>query len=128
MLAAKTVEAETLRKTAAAEKAVVEIELTELRANVALALRMQAIAQSDLRELRQHFTEVQTVRARQDELLRQLAPRLQEAARHLQGLQATPQPVPVLVDGTTIASKTVKESTRKAKKTGKKTRKKSKRT
>jgi hypothetical protein len=64
--------------------------LEQQRGDLTVSLRLQAIAQTDLQELRQRLAEVQAVRTRQEALLRKLAPRLQEAAQHLQGLMALP--------------------------------------
>jgi hypothetical protein len=75
-------EAELKAKTA--RVAELEASLDKLQGNLAVALRMQNLAQLDLQELRQRYRDVETARAAQAELLQKLAPRLQQAARQLQ--------------------------------------------
>lgn len=52
-------------------------------------MRAQMIAQTDLRELQARFAVSERARATQEELLRKLTPRLQEASQQLQ-LLASP--------------------------------------
>jgi FkbM family methyltransferase len=67
-------------------------EAVELaRKDVALAMRSQLLAQNDLRDLQRRHAETQTLCQRQEALLRQLTPRLQEAADHLRA-QIPPRP------------------------------------
>jgi chromosome segregation ATPase len=54
--------------------------------DIGLAMRMQALLQSDLGDLREQYRETQAVRTAQDELLAKLTPRLQEAAQQLRQL------------------------------------------
>lgn len=63
-----------------------------LQADLTLALRLQAMAQADLRDLQQRHAETQRIRERQDALLQALTPRLQEAARHLHSLRPLAPP------------------------------------
>lgn len=63
----------------------------KLQEDLTLALRLQSLAQSDLRELQQRHAEVLATRDRQADLLRQLTPRLQEAARYLGALRSLPE-------------------------------------
>jgi hypothetical protein len=63
-------------------------EQATARADLAVALRMQAILQSDLRDLQIRYAETLEVRQQQENLLRKLTPRLQEAARHIQDISA----------------------------------------
>ena len=53
------------------------------RSDLALAVRAQTMAQNDLRDLQGRFAALHQLCRRQDSLLRQLTPRLQEAADHL---------------------------------------------
>ncbi|MBT9247633.1 hypothetical protein KM031_21810 (plasmid) [Gemmobacter fulvus] len=59
-------------------------DLRSTRNELGLALRLQTTAQSELQELRQRYEAVQAIKQEQDDLLRQLTPRLHEAARQLQ--------------------------------------------
>ena len=54
-----------------------------LQRDLALALRMQALARTDLDDMREKYLESEAIRTRQEELLRQLTPRLQSAAQQL---------------------------------------------
>ncbi len=56
------------------------------RQDLGLSLRLQSRLQTDLRDLQGRFEEVMAVRREQDDLLRQLTPRLREAAQQLQAL------------------------------------------
>ncbi|WP_212525602.1 FkbM family methyltransferase [Actibacterium sp. MT2.3-13A] len=56
------------------------------RADLAVALRMQVLAQSDLQDLQERYRASEEARATQAELLRKLTPRLQQAAQQLQQL------------------------------------------
>lgn len=66
-----------------------------LQADLGLALRLQAMAQSDLEDLREKYRESQAIQARQEDLLQQLTPRLQQAAQQLRLLAPeAPEPIP----------------------------------
>jgi hypothetical protein len=87
-------ELETLRKQAAAKTdappktdPTAEQELARSKADLAVALRMQMLAQSDLRDLQARFREVEQARAAQQSLLEKLTPRLRQAAHELQHMQ-----------------------------------------
>ncbi|MCC5969248.1 MAG: hypothetical protein JJU15_04815 [Pararhodobacter sp.] len=56
-------------------------------ADLGLAMRMQGLLQTDLDDLRARFQQAEAVRKQQEELLRKLTPRLQEAAQQLRQLQ-----------------------------------------
>lgn len=56
-------------------------------ADLGLAMRMQGLLQTDLDDLRTRFQQTEAVRKQQEELLRKLTPRLQEAAQQLRQLQ-----------------------------------------
>tara|TARA_R110000868_G_scaffold101630_1_gene279658 strand:- start:3711 stop:5048 length:1338 start_codon:yes stop_codon:yes gene_type:complete len=85
-------------KAAEAAKAEIEVKSTELKAkstelvtarsDLAVALRTQAILQTDLRDLQARYQESSTTRQQQEDLLRKLTPRLQEAARQIQEMSA----------------------------------------
>ena len=62
-------------------------QLEQSKADLAVALRMQMLAQSDLRDLQARFREVSQARAAQQTLLEKLTPRLQQAAQQLQHMQ-----------------------------------------
>ncbi len=74
-------ELETARKER--EKAVVDL---------GLAMRMQAMVQSDLDALRTRFQQSEATRTEQEALLRKLTPRLQQAAEQLRALHLTTDP------------------------------------
>ena len=75
----KAKQAEALR---AAETA--RTEVGSVRSDLAVALRLQMLAQSDLRELQDRYRHCEQARKQQEDLLLKLTPRLQQAARHLQ--------------------------------------------
>ncbi len=77
-------------ETRIAETGDTEAEAARLRTDLGLALRLQAIAVADLEELREKYREGQQIRARQEDLLRQLTPRLHQAARQLRALAPDP--------------------------------------
>ena len=62
----------------------------QARRDLALAMRMQSMAQSDLRHLQDRYAQLQEVKQQQEALLRKLTPRLQEAAQYLHGLGSLP--------------------------------------
>ncbi|MDA7429617.1 hypothetical protein PGB28_14195 [Primorskyibacter aestuariivivens] len=99
--------AEDLSKTLATKTSLVEELKTReeiARGDLALALRMQSIAQSDLRDLQARYHEADSDRRRQAELLQALTPRLQQAAAQLQMLtQSDPSAAAQLVDAGTEA-------------------------
>tara|TARA_R110000744_G_scaffold1843_13_gene7168 strand:+ start:33775 stop:35451 length:1677 start_codon:yes stop_codon:yes gene_type:complete len=74
--------AESLQETLIARTA----EHAAARSDLAVALRMQAMLQGDLRDLQTRYAETLSVRQQQEDLLCKLTPRLQEAARHIQDL------------------------------------------
>lgn len=61
-------------------------QIAALQSDLALALRLQAIAQADLEDLRGKYRENQGIRASQEDLLRQLTPRLHQAAQQLRAI------------------------------------------
>ena len=67
--------------------------------DLALAMRMQGLLQSDLDDLRARYRESEAARVAQEELLRKLTPRLKEAAEQLRRmhLEGAPEPAPELV-------------------------------
>jgi hypothetical protein len=69
-----------------------EWELAADKANLAMALRMQMLAQTDLRELQERYLEVNRQRSVQAELLQKLAPRLLLARNQLEELAARSLP------------------------------------
>ena len=71
------------------------LDLRAAQRDLGLALRMQAALQADLADLQERHAAAVAARDRQDDLLRQLVPRLQEAARQLQALPPAPPPDPV---------------------------------
>ncbi|WP_156943947.1 FkbM family methyltransferase [Roseivivax isoporae] len=58
-------------------------KIHKLEQDLSVLLRTQALMHSDLRELQERYRAVQLERDQQEELLHQLRPRLQEAARYL---------------------------------------------
>ncbi len=62
------------------------------KSDLGVALRMQMLAQSDLRDLQMRFRDVEQARSSQQSLLEKLTPRLQQAARQLQQLQLADTP------------------------------------
>ena len=97
-LSAAATAAETLRAELAAREqarqaeAAQAAEAVELaRKDMALAMRSQLLVQNDLRDLQRRHGEMQALCQRQETLLRQLTPRLQEAADHLRA-QIPPRP------------------------------------
>lgn len=69
-----------------------EAELDAARRDLGLAMQVQASLQGDLRDLQSRFEASERVRRQQDELLRQLTPRLHEAARQLTALRLAEAP------------------------------------
>ncbi|KPQ05527.1 MAG: GAGA binding protein-like family [Rhodobacteraceae bacterium HLUCCA12] len=67
------------------------------QADLGLAMRMQGLLQSDLDDLRDRFAQSEAVRREQEDLLRKLTPRLQEAAQQLRQLQMAEPPEPELL-------------------------------
>ena len=61
-------------------------------ADLGLAMRMQGLLQSDLDDLRERYRQSEETRAGQEELLRKLTPRLQDAAQQLRQLQLVTEP------------------------------------
>ncbi len=98
-----------------------------IRSDLAVALRMQSLAQSDLRELQVRYREADADRRSQAELLQALTPRLQQAAAQLHLLtQSDPvaaeqlvevKPVPAKRKSTRAKSTTTKSTTTRAKST-----------
>lgn len=62
-----------------------------VKARITLAMRSQLLVQNDLRDLQRRHGEMLALCQRQETLLRQLTPRLQEAADHLRA-QIPPRP------------------------------------
>lgn len=114
-------------------------QLEQSKADLAVALRMQMLAQSDLRDLQARFREVSQARTAQQELLEKLTPRLQQAAsqlQHMHLIDADPQAdvarlegaqavAGVLADAASETQSAPKGSTKKAKKSGSKSKSKS---
>lgn len=114
-------------------------QLEQSKADLAVALRMQMLAQSDLRDLQARFREVSQARTAQQELLEKLTPRLQQAAsqlQHMHLIDAEPQAdvarlegaqavADVLEDAAPEAQSASKGSSKKAKKSGSKSKSKS---
>ncbi len=71
----------------AAERA--HTERDKAFSDLGLAMRMQGLMQSDLDDLRERYRKSEETRGRQEELLRKLTPRLQEAAQQLRRMQLT---------------------------------------
>ncbi len=61
-------------------------DLQNTRQDLGLALRLQARLQADLSDLQARHAGALTEKAEHETLLRQLTPRLREAAQHLQAL------------------------------------------
>ena len=57
--------------------------LEAAKSDLAVALRMQVVAQSDLRDLQSRFRDSEEARRTQENLLQQLTPRLQQASEQL---------------------------------------------
>ena len=69
-----------------------EAEVKSLRTDVSISVRGQSLAQLDLRDLQQRYQDVFQQKVRQEQLLKELTPRLQTAAYRLHdmlGTQAT---------------------------------------
>lgn len=75
------------------------LDLRSAMQNLGRTIRQQERLQNDLRDLQERYEAVQAVRRDQDDLLRRLTPRLQEAALHLQGL--TPKASAAKIAGST---------------------------
>lgn len=73
-------------------------QLTVAQTDLGLALRMQAVAAADLKDLQARYAEVRAGKDSQDRLIAQLALRLEEASEHLQAqaLAKPAQPQPAL--------------------------------
>jgi len=69
-----------------------EQALATVRSDLAVSLRLQAMAQADLRDLQGRFSEVERQRNQQADLLRKLAPRLLLAADQLTQMMNLPAP------------------------------------
>ncbi len=91
-------------------------------ADLGLAMRMQGLMQSDLDDLRDRYRQSEETRATQEELLRKLTPRLQDAARQLRQLQleAAPDAAPEALPATRTATKTKSRATATRKRTTRK--------
>lgn len=95
-----------------AQVAASEQALAAARNDLAVALRLQALAQGDLRDLQGRFAEVEGQRRQQADLLKKLAPRLLLAADQLSHMIALPPPEraePALPVVHAIAAKTRKK-------------------
>ncbi len=62
------------------------------RSDLAVALRVQTMAQADLRDLQTRFGQSEQARQEQAALLQKLTPRLQQAAAQLQALSHAEEP------------------------------------
>lgn len=85
-----------------------EQQVAQSKADLAVALRMQMLAQSDLRDLQARFREVEQARKAQQELLQKLTPRLQQAAhqmQHMQLIEAEPEEVAPRLAAPTLETK-----------------------
>jgi chromosome segregation ATPase len=63
-----------------------QLDLLQARKDLGVAMRMQTLAQEDLKELQTRFEASQAIRGEQEALLRQLTPRLRLAAQQLHAL------------------------------------------
>ena len=68
------------------------MERDKAYSDLGLATRMQGLLQVDLDELRARFRQSEETRVLQEDLLRKLTPRLQDAARQLRQLQIAAEP------------------------------------
>jgi chromosome segregation ATPase len=84
-VAVLTTELESLRVTQRAT----ETRALALQGDLGLALRMQSLAASDMKDLQQRYAETLTRKEDQDRLIAQLVVRLEEASDYLQKLAAT---------------------------------------
>lgn len=80
-----TLEAENAKLKAICDQATAARE--RAMADLGLAIRMQGLLQTDLDDLRERYRQSETARSQQEDLLRKLTPRLQEAAQQLRQLQ-----------------------------------------
>ena len=69
-----------------------ETELERTRDDLAVALRLQALRDADLKELQNRYAEIKQVRDRQLELLVQLGQRLKSASEYLKALESGEDP------------------------------------
>lgn len=67
-------------------------ERDKARTDLGIAVRVQALLQADLNDLREKYSRAEDVRTRQEHLLQKLTPRLQEAACQLRDMQAIGSP------------------------------------
>ncbi|MBK0329307.1 hypothetical protein I5535_18690 [Rhodobacteraceae bacterium F11138] len=74
----------------AEEREARETEIRAAGANLARALRLQALATADLKDLQERHAELQTVKDSQDALLGQLALQLGDVSDHLRWLDSAP--------------------------------------
>ena len=68
-------------------------ESEQAKQDMVLAMRMQAIASSDLRDLQARYTKLMEIKEKQEALLRELTPRLRDVARYL-STSGSPEPKP----------------------------------
>jgi len=81
-------EVQAARKAGAAAARLHAKNLEAVQLELERSRRFQTALHIDLRDLQARYAEQNRQKARQEELLRQLTPRLQEAARHLEALDA----------------------------------------
>ncbi len=98
-----------------------EAELEAARGDLAMALRLQTLAQSDTRALRTQFQKAEAVRLKQAALLEKLMPRLQQAAAQLHELVQEGDPAPEQLLEETAAAKTAPAARKPAAQTQRKT-------
>lgn len=67
-------------------------ERDKARTDLGIAVRVQALLQADLNDLREKYSRAEDVLTRQEHLLQKLTPRLQEAACQLRDMQAIGSP------------------------------------
>ncbi|MFV1874444.1 hypothetical protein [Nioella sp.] len=92
-----------------------ETRMDQANAERALQVRMNAMLQIDLDNLRKQFERSENQRRAQEELLLKLTPKLAQAAEHLQQLQLTaPEEQPVEVETAPKKSATRKTATKRS--------------
>jgi len=94
-------------------------EADAARADLGVAMRMQALAQGDLRNLQERFRDSEQARAAQADLLQKLTPRLQQAAQQLQQL-ILPAAPPAEPGRSAVDATKTKPKTKTRRKTAKK--------
>ncbi|PJF08550.1 hypothetical protein [Pseudorhodobacter sp. MZDSW-24AT] len=86
----------------------------QLKVDLGFALRMQMLAQSDLRDLQIRYAGAEQTRSAQQALLERLVPRLQRAARHMQQCAAASGDLPLPKSKVTKKAKAKDRPSKKA--------------